>query len=102
MPGLLSKSCDIMIWVKKHGEVLAACDESILDEIFEEGELCMQVKKSFYAEELVDESGFRELLRESDNINIIGKEAVRIAVEEGLVKATKSIEAVPYAIIIKI
>ena len=44
-----------MIWIKKHGEVLAACDENIIGKRFSDGELELHLNEKFYKGKLVEE-----------------------------------------------
>ena len=89
-------------WIKIHGTVLAVCDEEILGEVFEEGEIYFEVKKSFYQGELVSEDTLKNLLINMKNINIIGNKAVCVAEELGLVERYITISGIKHAIIVKI
>jgi len=92
----------VKFWIKIHGPVLAVCDEEILGEVLEEGDICFEVKESFYKGELVDEQRLVNLLMNMRNINIIGNNAVAIADSLGLVSRTIEISGVKHAIIVKI
>ena len=91
----------MMIWSRVMGDVLAACDEDALGKEFAEGKISLHVKESFYGDSLISDAEFKRLLREKQNINLVGKNAIRMAREEGLLDGHGSVEGVPYAIIIK-
>lgn len=91
-----------MIWVKKHGKVLAACDEKILGKKFKEENLELHVKEDFYKGKLVSGEEFSKMIDEMENINLVGEEAVRIAEEKSLIADVRKINNIPHALIIKI
>ena len=69
------------------GEVLAVCDEDILGETFEEGQLRIRVGEGFYKGDIVEEAVLIEHLGRARSINIVGNCSVDIAIREGLVDA---------------
>lgn len=79
-----------MFSVKIHsgnGEnVLACCDEDILGETFEEGELHLHVSENFYNGEKVDKKGLTKLLSGVSSANIVGVNAVEYLVDTGVIK----------------
>ncbi|MEM0372604.1 MAG: DUF424 family protein [archaeon] len=87
-----------MHWVKKHGKVLAVCDENVLGKKL--GRILVDEK--FYKGELVDEERLSELLKEHENINIIGKKSVNAAKKQGIACCAAKIKGVPHALIFKI
>ena len=90
-----------MIWTRIKGEMLAACDENLLGSVLKKDGLEVELKHSFYGEKLIEEEEFRKVLKEKGNINLFGKNAIRIAKDEGLIQTVGNIGNVPYAIIIK-
>lgn len=91
-----------MIWVKKHGKVLAACDERIVGKKFSENKLELHLREDFYRGELIDEAKFSKLLEEAENVNLVGENTIRIANKKALIAGVKKIKGVPYAMIFKI
>lgn len=92
-----------MIWTKVYttqGEILlAACDDHLLGETFEEGELQLVVSKSFYGGEKVSKELFIEHLKNATIVNLVGSEVIRIARELEMVheRAIIEIAGVPHA-----
>ncbi len=78
-----------MISVKRHmtgNELLvAACDAALIGKRFEEGELCLEIRASFYDGERVDKRLLLEVLALATIANLAGEETVGAAVEAGLV-----------------
>ena len=91
-----------MHWVKKHGKVLAACDEGIIGMTFKEGEATLRVSESFYKGSLVTKQELSELLSEYSNINLVGEETIKTAEEKNMISRVIRIEKTPYAVIFKI
>jgi len=91
-----------MIFVKKHPGVLAACDDRLIGKRFEEKDLVLDVRESFYRGELVDEDRLSEMLTDASNINLVGEQTIRTAKKSKLVDKVGRINGVPYAIIFKV
>lgn len=90
------------ISVKKNGDVLAACDDSLLGKRFEEKDLILDLRESFYKGELVGDGQFCRMLSEASNINLVGEETIRTARKAKIVRNVGRIAGVPYAIIFKV
>lgn len=88
-----------MHWKKEHGKILAACDEDLVGEEIKEEERSIEVKESFYKGEKVETKELKELIKEYDNINLIGEETVNTARDQGKIAETMKIKEVPYALI---
>ncbi|MBO6083741.1 MAG: DUF424 family protein [Candidatus Methanomethylophilaceae archaeon] len=82
-----------MFMVKIHrgpnGSVLAVCDESILGMTFSEGKISLHVSEGFYGGDSVSEEIMVEHFNRASSINIVGNEAVSVAIREGFVDADK-------------
>ncbi len=92
-----------MFFVKIHQklgrEVAAICDEGILGKTFEEGDLFFDVKEDFYKGEKINSEKAKEVLVQSDNFNIVGKDIVAMALELHLIHEDSiiTIKGVPHA-----
>ncbi|HVL88059.1 MAG TPA: DUF424 family protein [Candidatus Thermoplasmatota archaeon] len=65
--------------------VLAACDAAILGQEFREGEIRLRVLEGFYGGERIERRELAAQLRVCTIANLVGNEAVAVAVELGLV-----------------
>ncbi|PGF15858.1 hypothetical protein CP556_06845 [Natrinema sp. CBA1119] len=74
------------------GVLVAVCDEEVLGETFEEGELSLTVTEEFYGGDEVDENAVVESLARAAVANIVGTRAVELAVEEGFVDEANVLE----------
>jgi hypothetical protein len=64
-------------WIKDHGLVLAMCDEELLGKQI--GEIV--INPNFYKGELVGKEKLQEKLKNAKNINIFGKNSIKVAIE---------------------
>ncbi|QLK24682.1 DUF424 family protein [Natrinema zhouii] len=76
----------------KEGLLVAVCDEDVLGETFEEGELSLTVTEEFYGGDEVDENAVLESLGRAAVANIVGTRAVELAVDEGFVDEANVLE----------
>ena len=93
------------IFCKVHDEKILACaDEDLIGRTFSEGELEIKISEIFYKDFKVDEKKLVKLLKGFDNINLIGKKVVGIAIKENLVnkEKIKKIDGKPMAIICRV
>ena len=84
--------------------VLAACDVEVLGKTFEDGKIFFHVKESFYFGEKISSEKLSELLDEFDNVNLIGENAVKVALEKNLAEegSVLKIKGVPHLQIFRI
>ncbi len=82
--------------------MVAVCDEDILGKEFSEGDLHLKVTKEFYGEVPADYDEVVSALGQATIANIVGKESVACAVENGFadVDAIIYIEGIPHVQII--
>ncbi|MGQ3412689.1 DUF424 domain-containing protein [Natrinema sp. LN54] len=76
----------------QEGLLVAVCDEAVLGETFEEGELSLTVTEEFYGGDTVDEDAVVESLSRAAVANIVGTRAVELAVEEGFIDEANVLE----------
>jgi hypothetical protein len=85
---------------KVRGEVmLAACDRELLGKKFEEGELMLDVKKSFYYEAFVSDTTFLNSIKIATIANLVGEHVISLAIEKGYIDEDSviKIDGVPHA-----
>lgn len=74
------------------GLLVTVCDGDVLGETFEDGEVSLTVTEEFYGGEEVDEAAVLESLANASVANIVGSEAVALAIEEGFVDEDRVLE----------
>ena len=67
-----------------HGNVLAVCDKELLGKKIENSEISVKISEAFYGRTEISAGALKEKLKSFDNINLIGEQAVKTAVEEKL------------------
>lgn len=74
----------------------------LIGKTFEEGNLCFEVRKSFYNGIPLDEKEFDKHLIEASSLNIAGEESINFALKKKIIKKEdiKKIQNIPYIIII--
>ncbi len=79
--------------------LVAVCDEELLGQVFEEGEVVLDVREEFYGGERLTESEVLEVLREATIANLTGREAVRVGIRAGVIdrKNVLEVQGVPHA-----
>ena len=90
------------ICAKRNGDVLAACDEDLVGKKFEENELVLDIRKSFYLDKIIGGEELSRMLAEAKNINLVGEQTINIAKRDKLVDNIGRIKGIPYAIIFRL
>ncbi len=88
-----------MILLKIHDEgVVSLCDSDIIGKTFEEGDLQLHVLERFYKGEEATREEIVTALVDSKISNIVGKESVQLAIDEGLItkQSIKTVDGVPH------
>ncbi len=94
------------MYVKIHSKsgrgVVAICDEDIIGKTFETKEKQLNVSKEFYKGEQKNEEEVISIIKKADNLNIVGKNSVNIALKTNIVLKSdvKRIKNIPYLYII--
>ena len=87
-------------------DVVAICDSELIGKTFEQGNVQLEVKESFFRGKEVSKEELIEILHdmsmEDATFNIVGKESIDIALEEGLIhrEGVKTIQGIPYALVL--
>ncbi len=66
-------------------DVVAVCDCELINTTLHHGEVEISVSEKFYGTEQADEAAVRNALQNAANINLMGKRAVSIAIDLGLI-----------------
>ena len=92
--------------LKKIGKtvLLAMCDAEILGKTLREGKIVFCVKEDFYKGSRVNVEEAVSLIENSTMVNMVGKNVVKKAIEQGYVHpdAVLNIQGVPHAQIVKL
>lgn len=72
------------IYEQGNDVLLAACDMDLLGETFEEGDIHLDVKESFYGGEDIDREGLQDRFEGITVANLVGEKTVNTAIDYGL------------------
>jgi len=67
------------------GRLVTVCDDGLVGETFAEGEVSLTVTEEFYGGESVSRDRVVAALADASVANLVGTEAVELAIEEGFV-----------------
>ncbi|MFB6121710.1 MAG: DUF424 domain-containing protein [Halobacteriaceae archaeon] len=67
------------------GRLVAVCDDGLIGETFENGAVSLTVTEQFYGGEQVTREQVVASLADASVANLVGTEAVELAIEEGFV-----------------
>lgn len=68
------------------GLLVSVCDPNVLGETFEDGQISLTVDEEFYDGEPVDEGDVVDSLARCSVANLVGTQAVSVAIEHGFVE----------------
>ena len=87
----------------KEYSILACCDIELIGKTLKEKDIEMNVSENFYKEKEVNEIELKKLLKKANNINLLGKKCVKVALTEGFInkKDIIKISGVPHVQIYK-
>lgn len=77
------------------GLLVAVCDPDVLGETFEDGGVSLTVSPEFYGETKVTEEEAVDSLARATVANIVGTEAVSLAIEHGFVDEANVLDVGP-------
>jgi len=79
--------------------VLAACDAELIGKTLKFGEIDFHISEDFYKGKRVSKEELSKLLDEHNNINLVGKKVVSVALKKGLIseRTIIKIEDIPHA-----
>ena len=90
--------------ISRDGNILLnMCDSELLGKSISDGKIVMKINKNYYHNEFVEQKEAEELLKKSNNINLVGNESVLLSLNLGIgsKSSIKLIDGIPFSIIIK-
>ncbi len=96
--------------IKSYRDIVAICDKELLGKKFEEpfegGVKQLDVKENFYKGEKSDKTNVKKIIKrmagEDATFNIVGKNSVSIALEEGIISEDEinKVKEIPFALVL--
>ena len=83
--------------------MLNICDADLLGRTLNRGNFTLKISEKYYAEKVVEKEGAKDLLRRSNNINMVGKEIISLSTNMGIgsQEGVKEIDGVPFLLVFK-
>ena len=89
----------VKIHKKDNRTVVSVCDKDLLGKLLEENGKQLDLRGEFYKgeEKSIEETG--DLIRNADGVNLVGKEAVNLGLQEGVIGTENiiTIKGIPHA-----
>ena len=85
------------------GLMLNICDADLLGKTLNRDNFTLKISEKYYAEKVVDKEEAKDLLKESNNMNMVGKEIISLSVDMGIgsQNGIKEIDGIPFLIVFK-
>ena len=83
--------------------MLNICDTELLGRTLNRGSFTLKISEKYYAQKVVEKEEAKDLLRRSNNINMVGKEIIALSVNMGIgsQEGVKEIDGIPFLIVFK-
>ena len=87
----------------KDTNMLNICDKDLLGKTLNRDNFSLKISEEYYAEKTIEKEEAKDLLKQSDNINMVGKNIIDLSVDMGIgsEKGVKVIDGVPFLIVFK-
>ena len=84
-------------------QMLNICDADLLGRTLNRDNFSLKISEKYYAEKVVEKEEAKDLLKGSDNINMVGKEIISLSIDMGIGSqdGVKVIDGVPFLIVFK-
>lgn len=83
--------------------MLNMCDDDLLGRIIKNGNLQINISKSYYGQRLVEKEEAQTLMQNCSILNLVGKNTIQMSVDLkiGSQQGVKTIDGVPFLIVFK-
>jgi len=87
----------------KDTSMLNICDTELLGKTLNRGSFTLKISEKYYGEKVVEKEEAESLLKESNNINMVGKEIISLSTDIGVgsQEGVKEIDGIPFLIVFK-
>jgi hypothetical protein len=87
----------------KDTNMLNICDKDLLGKTLNRDNFSLKISEEYYAEKTIEKEEAKDLLKQSDNINMVGKDIIDLSVNMGIgsEKGVKVIDGIPFLIVFK-
>ena len=88
---------------QKNINMLNICDADLLGRTLNRDNFSLKISEKYYGEKVVEKEEAKSLLKESGNINMVGKEIISLSTDIGVgsQEGVKEIDGIPFLIVFK-
>lgn len=85
--------------VKDDTTIVSCCDDELIGKIIEDDNKQLDLASDFYKGDKVSEIEAGDLIRNADQVNLVGKQSVALGIKEGVIDQEHilTIKDIPYA-----
>ena len=85
------------------GLMLNICDADLLGRTINRDNFSLKISEKYYGEKVVEKEEAKSLLKESGNINMVGKEIISLSIDLGVGSqdGVKEVDGIPFLIVFK-
>jgi hypothetical protein len=90
----------LKVHIKNDMETIACCDEELLNQVYKEGNLKIEISNQFFGGKLIDLEDAILILKDATCFNIVGEQIINKAIDCKLIsiEGVRSINGVPMAL----
>ena len=83
--------------------MLNICDADLVGKTINRDNFSLKISEEYYADKVVEKEEAMDLLKKSDNINMVGKEIISLSVDMGIGSqdGVKVVDGIPFLIVFK-
>ena len=87
----------------KNTHMLNICDSDLIGKTLKRDNFSLKIKEEYYADKIVEKEEAKDLLKGSDNINMVGKKIIDLSVDMGIGSegGINVIDGIPFLIVFK-
>ena len=96
------------MYIKKHmirdKIIFAVCDEDLIGKKFSKGDLVLDISKDFYKGEKKSEKELEGIIKNFENVNLVGRKTIKFALKLGILNKESIIiiDGIPHAQIVQL
>ena len=89
--------------INNNTRLLNICDSDLLGKTIISEKLSIKISESYYGEKLIKKEEAAHLLKECNNINMVGEEIISLSIDLGVgsENGIKKIDGIPFLIVFK-
>lgn len=88
----------LKVHIKRDIETIACCDEELLNQVFKEENLRIEISNHFFGGKLLNLEEAILILKNASYFNIVGEKIINKAIESEIIQQYKNICGIPIAL----